>query len=163
MMNKWRKICRYSGYSLVGLLVSAVVVMCLRQPSEPEKGPMRYDVEPLQNRLALEGGILRAHWFVQRKFADSWGPPTQDNCLIVRGVIAAQAAEDMFASVEDLQPVEVSFAEVLVRESAWESPSLLVKLNEQLVKRQQKISPDRVLRFAWCPRKKLVYIELESH
>ena len=96
---------------------------------------MRYDVEPLQNRLALEGGILRAHWFVQRKFADSWGPPTQDNCLIVRGVIAAQAAEGMFASVEDLQPVEVSFAEVLVRESAWESPSLLVKLNEQLVKR----------------------------
>jgi len=106
MMDKWCKICRYSGYSLVGLLVSAVVVMCLRQPSEPEKGPMRYDVEPLQNRLALEGGILRAHWFVQRKVADSWGPPTQDNCLIVRGVIAAQAAEAPRSPVSSDSPLE---------------------------------------------------------
>lgn len=26
------------------------------QPAVPTKGPMRYDIEPLQKRLALEGG-----------------------------------------------------------------------------------------------------------
>lgn len=131
------------------------------QPAVPTKGPMRYDIEPLQKRLALEGGIQQAHWFAQRKFADSWGPPVQDNSLIVRGVIATQRAEAMFAAAADCQEVEVNFEEVLDHEPARESAALLTALNEQLAGSQHKHRPDRVLRFAWCPGKKLIYIELE--
>lgn len=142
------------------LLLPAVVIWFL-QPSEPARGPMRYDVEPLQIRLAPDGGIQRAHWFAQRKVADGWGPPVQDNSLIVRGVIEAQGTEAMFATAADCQAVEVSFEDVLVHEPARESSALLAALNAQLAGRRQKPRPDRVLRFAWCPAKKLVYVELE--
>lgn len=139
---------------------SVVACYCL-QTSEPAKGPMRYDVEPLQNRLMLAGGIQRAHWFAQRRYADGWGPPVQDNPLIVRGVMAAQAAEAMFTAATDCREVKVSFADELLHEVALESPALLAALNEQLARVQQKVWPDSVLRFAWCPGKKLIYLELE--
>ncbi|MDO5465151.1 MAG: hypothetical protein Q4F40_09460 [Akkermansia sp.] len=147
-------------FGLTLACVSVVVCYCL-QPSEPDRGPMRYDVEPLQNRLSQEGGIQRALWYAQRKYVDGWGPPVQDNSLIVRGVIAAQAAETMFAAATDCREVEVSFADELLHEAALESPALLAALNEQLARQQQKARPDSVLRFAWCPGKKLIYLELE--
>lgn len=146
---------------VLALACVPVVAYCCLQESEPAKGPTRYDVEPLQKRLALEGGIQRAHWFAQHKYADGWGPPVQDNPLIVRGVIAAQAAEAMFTAAADCRAIEVSFEDELVHEPALESPALLAALNAQLARRQQKFRPDGVLHFAWCPGKKLIYLELE--
>ena len=64
------------------LLVLLLMGIFLWPESEP---PLRTDVEPLQRRLVLDGGISRAQWRARPKFDDRWTVPTPDNYLCLPG------------------------------------------------------------------------------
>lgn len=146
------------------LLVCAVLAgwFCwLFWPVEPEMGPLRHDIEPLQKRLGAEMAIRGAEWRVRRLHAEDGFVPYQDNGLLLMGVLESEAAAALVEAASDKQAVQVSFEDTLVQEPAWESPELLKQLTAQLRQRTNKpMGSDCVQRFAWCPQKKQVYIEL---
>ena len=125
------------------------------------EAPLRTDVEPLQRRLVLDGGISSAQW--RARWAYDYGlftPPVQDNYIIITGLAEVPAVADMFAAVGDAQLVEVRFeGETL---AAQESASLLARLNARMLERgDKKLKPCQLKRFAWVSQRNLVYIELE--
>ena len=121
---------------------------------------MRTDVEPLQRRLVLDGGISSAQWSARQKYDYGWGPPVQDNYIIITGLAEVPAVADMFAAVGDARPVEVSFEGE--RFAAQESAALLAQLNAQMQERCDKeLQPCRLKHFAWDIERNRVYIELE--
>ena len=121
---------------------------------------MRMDVEPLQRRLVLDGGISSAQWSARQKYDYGWGPPVQDNYIDIAGLIEVPAVADMFATVGDVRPVEVSFEGE--RFAAQESEALLAQLNAQMQERGDKeLQPCRLKHFAWDKQRNRVYIELE--
>ena len=126
---------------------------------EPE-APLRTDVEPLQRRLALDGGISSAQWRARQKYDNGWGLPVQDNYIIITGLAAVPAVADMFAAVGDVQLVEVRFEGESL--AAQESAALLARLNARMQERGDKeLKPCQLKRFAWLSQRNLVYIELE--
>lgn len=141
------------------LLVLLSMGIFLWPESEP---PLRTDVEPLQRRLVLDGGISRAQWRARQKFDDRWTIPTQDNYLVIAGVIEVPAAADWFAAAEDSRPVQVSVEGESL--DALESAALLEQLNARMLERRDEGAPPCCLkRFAWCQQRNLVCIELECH
>lgn len=141
------------------LLVLLLIGIFLWPESEP---PLRTDVEPLQRRLVLDGGISSAQWRARQKFDDRWTIPTQDNYLVITGVIEVPAAADWFAAAEDARPVQVSVEGESL--DALESAALLAQLNARMQGRRNEGVPTCCLkRFAWCQQRNLVYIELECH
>ena len=125
------------------------------------EAPPRTDVDPLQRRLVLDGGISSAQWRFRWAYDHGrFTPPVQDNYIIITGLAEVPAVADMFAAVGDAQPVEVSFeGETLV---AQESPTLLELLNAQMqVRCDEELKPSKLKRFAWGEQRNLVYIELE--
>ena len=127
----------------------------------PEAEPLlRTDVEPLQRRLVLDCGISSAQWRARQKYDNGWGPPVQDNSIIIAGLVEVPAVDDMFAAVEDARPVMVSFEGETF--AAQESAALLAQLNEQMQERCDKeLKPCNLKRFAWARQRNRVYIELE--
>lgn len=122
--------------------------------------PLRTDVEPLQRRLVLDGGIGSAQWRARQVYDNGWGPPVQDNYIIITGLIGVPAVADMFAAVGDARPVEVSFEGETF--AAQESAVLLEQLNAQMQERRDKeLKPCKLNRFAWDSQRNRVYIELE--
>ena len=141
------------------LLVLLLMGIFLWPESEP---PLRTDVEPLQRRLVLDGGISRAQWRARPKFDDRWTVPTPDNYLVLTGLIEVPAVEDWFAATADARPVQVS-AEGDSLE-ALESAALLAQLNARMQERRDEtLKPCCLKRFAWCRQRNLVYIELECY
>lgn len=141
----------------VALLVLGWIGYVLWPEAEP---PMRTDVEPLQGRLVLDGGISSAQWSARQKYDYGWGPPVQDNYIVIAGLIEGPAVADMFAAVGDVWPVEVSFEGE--RFAAQESGALLAQLNAQMQERCDKeLQPCRLKHFAWDRQRNRVYIELE--
>ena len=142
---------------LIALLVLGWIGCVLWPEAEP---PMRTDVEPLQRRLVLDGGIGSAQWSARQKYDYGWGPPVQDNYIIITGLAEVPAVADMFAAVGDARPVEVSFEGE--RFAAQESAALLAQLNAQMQERGDKeLQPCRLKHFAWDRQRNRVYIELE--
>ena len=128
---------------------------------EPEE-PLRTDVDPLQRRLALDGGISSVQW--RSRWANDNGSfiPVQDNYIIITGLAEVPAAADMFATVGDARPVGVSFEGETY--AAQESPTLLELLNAQMQERcDEELKPSKLKRFAWVEQRNRVYIELECH
>lgn len=122
--------------------------------------PLRTDVEPLQRRLVLDGGIGSAQWRARQMYDNGWGPPVQDNYIIINGLIGVPAVADMFAAVVDARPVEVSFEGETF--AAQESAVLLEQLNAQMQERcDEELKPCKLNRFAWDRQQNRVYIELE--
>lgn len=123
---------------------------------EPE-APLRTDVEPLQRRLVLDGGISSAQWRARPAMEYGWGPPVQDNYFIITGLLEVPAAAELFGAVEDDRPVVANFegSELELVESA----SVLAHVCEQMTTQRDK--PCRLKRFAWCRQLNRVYIELE--
>ena len=141
----------------VALLVLGWIGYVLWPEAEP---PMRMDVEPLQRRLVLDGGISSAQWRARQKYDNGWGLPVQDNYIIITGLAELPAVADMFAAVGDARPVEVSFEGE--RFAAQESAALLAQLNAQMQERCDKeLQPCRLKHFAWDIERNRVYIELE--
>lgn len=141
----------------VALLVLGWIGYVLWPEAEP---PMRTDVEPLQRRLVLDGGISSAQWRARQKYDYEWGPPVQDNYIVIAGLIEVPAVADMFAAVGDVRPVEVSFEGE--RFAAQESEALLAQLKAQMQERCDKeLKPCNLKRFAWVRERNRVYIELE--
>lgn len=126
---------------------------------EPE-APLRTDVEPLQRRLVLDGGISSAQWRACPAMEYGWGPPVQDNYFIITGLLEVPAAAELFGAAEDVRPVVANFegAELELVESA----AVLAHVCEQMTTRRDKsLKPCRLKRFAWCRQLNRVYIELE--
>ena len=124
--------------------------------------PLRTDVEPLQRRLVLDGGISSAQWRARQKYDNGWGPPVQDNYIVITGLVGVPAVADMFAAVRDARPVEVSFEGEIF--AAQESAVLLEQLNAQMQERcDEELTPGKLNRFAWGSQRNRVYIELECH
>ena len=142
---------------LIALLVLGWMGYVLWSEAEP---PMRTDVEPLQRRLVLDGGISSAQWSARQKYDYGWGPPVQDNYIVITGLAEVPAAADMFATVGDARPVEVRFEGETY--AAQESPTLLAQLNAQMQERcDEELKPSKLKCFAWVEQRNLVYIELE--
>lgn len=142
---------------LIALLVLGWMGYVLWPGAEPL---LRTDVEPLQRRLVLDGGISSAQWRARQKYDYGWGPPVQDNYIVIAGLIEVPAVADMFAAVGDARPVEVSFEGE--RFAAQESEALLAQLNAQMQERCDKeLKPCNLKRFAWGIERNRVYIELE--
>ena len=142
---------------LIALLVLGWIGYVLWPGAEPL---LRTDVEPLQRRLVLDGGISCAQWRARQKYDYGWGPPVQDNYIVIAGLIEVPAVADMFAAVGDARPVEVSFEGE--RFAAQESEALLAQLNAQMQERCDKeLKPCNLKRFAWGRERNRVYIELE--
>ena len=142
---------------LIALLVLGWMGYVLWPESEP---PLRTDVEPLQRRLVLDCGIKSAQWRARQKYDNGWGPPVQDNYIIIAGLVEVPAVADMFAAVEDARPVMVSFEGETF--AAQESAALLAQLNAQMQERCDKeLKPCNLKRFAWVRHRNQVYIELE--
>ena len=142
---------------LIALLVLGWIGYVLWPEAEP---PMRTDVEPLQRRLVLDGGISRAQWRARQKYDYGWGPPVQDNYIVITGLAEVPAVADMFAAVEDSRPVSVQFEGVAF--NALESAAMLELLNAQMQERGDKeLQPCRLKHFAWDKQRNRVYIELE--
>ena len=142
---------------LIALLVLGWIGCVLWPEAVP---PMRTDVEPLQRRLVLDGGISSAQWSARQKYDYGWGPPVQDNYIVIAGLIEGPAVADMFAAVGDARPVEVSFEGVAF--NALESAAMLELLNAQMQERGDKeLQPCRLKHFAWDKQRNRVYIELE--
>lgn len=138
------------------MLLALVAFICW---SESE-APLRTDVEPLQRRLVLDGGISSAQWRARMAMEDGWGPPVQDNYVIINGMLEISAVAELFATVDDARFVVVGFEEI--EAEALESPTLLARLNEQRqVRRDKELKPCCLKRFAWCRQRNRVYIELE--
>lgn len=126
---------------------------------EPE-APLRTDVEPLQRRLVLDGGISSAQWRARPAMEYGWGPPVQDNYFIITGLLEVPAAAELFGAAEDDRPVVANFegSELELVESA----SVLAHVCEQMTTQRDKaLKPCRLMRFAWCRQLNRVYIELE--
>ena len=141
----------------VALLVLGWIGYVLWPEADP---PMRTDVEPLQRRLVLDGGISSAQWSARQKYDYGWGPPVQDNYIVIAGLAEVPAAADMFATVGDARPVEVSFEGETF--AAQESEVLLEQLNAQMQERcDEELKPSKLNRFAWVSQRNRVYIELE--
>ena len=141
----------------IALLVLGWIGYVLRPESEPL---LRTDVEPLQRRLVVAGGISSAQWRARQRYDYGWGPPVQDNYIVIAGLIEVPAVADMFAAVGDARPVEVSFEDE--RFAAQESEALLAQLNAQMQERGDKeLQPCRLKHFAWDKQRNRVYIELE--
>ena len=141
----------------VALLVLGWIGYVLWPGTEPL---LRTDVEPLQRRLVLDGGIGSAQWRARQMYDNGWGPPVQDNYIIITGLIGVPAVADMFAAVEDARPVEVSFEGETF--AAQESAVLLEQLNAQMQERRDKeLKPCHLKHFAWDSQRNRVYIELE--
>lgn len=115
------------------LLVLLLMGIFLWPESEP---PLRTDVEPLQRRLVLDGGIRRAQWRARPKFDDRWTVPTQDNYLVITGVIDVPAVADWFAAAADARPIQVSVEGDSLE--ALESAALLERLNAQMKARMDE-------------------------
>ena len=142
---------------LIALLVLGGMGYVLWSEAEP---PMRTDVEPLQRRLVLDGGISSAQWSARQKYDYGWGPPVQDNYIVITGLAEVPAVADMFAAVEDARPVSVQFEGVAF--NALESAAMLELLNAQMQERGDKeLQPCRLKHFAWDKQRNRVYIELE--
>ncbi len=142
---------------LIALLVLGWMGYVLWPGAEPL---LRTDVEPLQRRLVLDGGISSAQWRARQKYDYGWGPPVQDNYIVIAGLIEVPAVADMFAAVGDAWPVEVSFEGE--RFAAQESEALLAQLNAQMQERGDKeLQPCHLKHFAWDKQRNRVYIELE--
>lgn len=142
---------------LIALLVLGWIGYVLWPGAEPL---LRTDVEPLQRRLVLDGGISSAQWRARQKYDYGWGPPVQDNYIVIAGLAEVPAVADMFATAEDARPVEVSFEGE--RFAAQESAALLAQLNAQMQERCDKeLKPCNLKRFAWVRERNRVYIELE--
>ena len=141
----------------VALLVLGWIGYVLWPGAEPL---LRTDVEPLQRRLVLDGGISSAQWSARQKYDYGWGPPVQDNYIVIAGLIEVPAVADMFAAVGDARPVEVSFEGE--RFAAQESEAMLAQLKAQMQERGDKeLQPCRLKHFAWDKQRNRVYIELE--
>ena len=139
------------------LLVLLLIGIFLWSESVP---PLRTDVEPLQRRLVLDCGISSAQWRARQKFDDRWTIPTQDNYLVITGVIEVPAAADWFAAAEDARPVQVSVEGESL--DALESAALLAQLNARMQERgDEEWKPCRLKHFAWDRQRNRVYIELE--
>lgn len=139
----------------VALLVLGWIGYVLWPEAEP---PMRTDVEPLQ--LVLDGGISSAQWRARQKYDYGWGPPVQDNYIVITGLAEVPAVADMFAAVEDARPVSVQFEGVAF--NALESAAMLELLKAQMQERGDKeLQPCRLKHFAWDKQRNRVYIELE--
>lgn len=139
------------------LLVLLLIGIFLWPESEP---PLRTDVEPLQRRLVLDGGISSAQWRARQKYDYGWGPPVQDNYIVITGLVEVPAVVEMFAAVGDMRPVEVSFEGEPF--AALESATLLELLNAQMQERgDEEWKPCRLKHFAWDRQRNRVYIELE--
>lgn len=142
---------------LIALLVLGWMGYVLWPESEL---PLRTDVEPLQRRLVLDGGISSAQWRARWAYDSGWLIPMQDNYLIITGMIEMPAVVDMFAAVGDARPVEVSFEGETF--AAQESPTLLEQLSAQMQERRDmELKPCKLNRFAWVSQQNRVYIELE--
>ena len=142
---------------LIALLVLGWMGYVLWSEAEP---PMRTDVEPLQRRLVLDGGISSAQWSARQKYDYGWGPPVQDNYIVITGLAEVPAVADMFAAVEDARPVSVQFEGVAF--NALESAAMLELLNAKMQERGDKeLQPCRLKHFAWDKQRNRVYIELE--
>jgi hypothetical protein len=142
---------------LIALLVLGWMGYVLWSEAEP---PMRTDVEPLQRRLVLDGGISSAQWSARQKYDYGWGPPVQDNYIVITGLAEVPAVADMFAAVEDARPVSVQFEGVAF--NALESAAMLELLKAQMQERGVKeLQPCRLKHFAWDRQRNRVYIELE--
>ena len=142
---------------LIALLVLGWMGYVLWPEAEP---PMRTDVEPLQRRLVLDGGISSAQWSARQKYDYGWGSPVQDNYIVITGLAEVPAVADMFAAVEDARPVSVQFEGVAF--NALESAAMLELLNAQMQERGDKeLQPCRLKHFAWDKQRNRVYIELE--
>ena len=142
---------------LIALLVLGWMGYVLWSEAEP---PMRTDVEPLQRQLVLDGGISSAQWSARQKYDYGWGPPVQDNYIVIAGLAEVPAVADMFAAVEDARPVSVQFEGVAF--NALESAAMLELLNAQMQERGDKeLQPCRLKHFAWDKQRNRVYIELE--
>ena len=141
----------------VALLVLGWIGYVLWPEAEP---PMRTDVEPLQRRLVLDGGISSAQWRARQRYDYGWGPPVQDNYIVISGLIEVPAVADMFATAEDARPVSVQFEGVAF--NALESAAMLELLKAQMQERGDKeLQPCRLKHFAWDKQRNRVYIELE--
>ena len=141
------------------LVLGWLGIFLLCPESEP---PLRTDVEPLQRRLVLDGGIRRAQWRARKKFDDRWTIPTQDNYLVITGGIDVPAVADWFAAAVDAHPVLVSVEGDSLE--ALESAALLERLNAQMQARmEEELKPCGLKRFAWCRQLNRVYIELECY
>ena len=128
---------------------------------EPEE-PLRTDVDPLQRRLVLDGGISSVQWRSRWAYDNGSFIPVQDNYIIITGLAEVPAAADMFATVGDARPVGVSFEGETY--AAQESPTLLELLNAQMQERcDEELKPSKLKRFAWVEQRNRVYIELECH
>ena len=139
------------------LLVLLLIGIFLWPESVP---PLRTDVEPLQRRLVLDGGISSAQWSARQKYDYGWGPPVQDNYIVITGLAEVPAVADMFAAVEDARPVSVQFEGVAF--NALESAAMLELLKAQMQERGDKeLQPCRLKHFAWDKQRNRVYIELE--
>ena len=142
---------------LIALLVLGWMGYVLWSEAEP---PMRTDVEPLQRRLVLDGGISSAQWSARQKYDYGWGPPVQDNYIVITGLAEVPAVADMFATVGDARPVSVQFESVAF--NALESAAMLELLKAQMQERGDKeLQPCRLKHFAWDKQRNRVYIELE--
>ena len=142
---------------LIALLVLGWIGCVFWPEAEP---PMRTDVEPLQRRLVLDGGISSAQWSARQKYDYGWGPPVQDNYIVITGLAEVPAVADMFAAVEDARPVSVQFEGVAF--NALESAAMLELLNAQMQERGDKeLQPCHLKNFAWDKQRNRVYIELE--
>ena len=142
---------------LIALLVLGWIGYVLWPGAEPL---LRTAVEPLQRRLVLDGGISSAQWRARQRCNHGWGPPVQDNYIVITGLIEVPAVADMFAAVEDARPVSVQFEGVAF--NALESAAMLELLNAQMQERGDKeLQPCRLKHFAWDKQRNRVYIELE--
>ena len=142
---------------LIALLVLGWIGYVLWPEAEPL---LRTDVEPLQRRLVLDGGIGSAQWRARQMYDNGWGPPVQDNYIVITGLAEVPAVADMFAAVEDARPVSVQFEGVAF--NALESAAMLELLNAQMQERGDKeLQPCRLKHFAWDKQRNRVYIELE--
>ncbi|MBR5879428.1 MAG: hypothetical protein IKY91_07710 [Akkermansia sp.] len=141
----------------VALLVLGWIGYVLWPEAEP---PLCTDVEPLQRRLVLDGGISSAQWRARQRYDYGWGPPVQDNYIVISGLIEVPAVADMFATAEDARPVSVQFEGVAF--NALESAAMLELLKAQMQERGDKeLQPCRLKHFAWDKQRNRVYIELE--
>ena len=142
---------------LIALLVLGWMGYVLWPEAEPL---LRTDVEPLQRRLVLDCGIKSAQWRARQRYDNGWGPPVQDNYIIITGLVEVPAVDDMFAAVEDARPVMESFEGETF--AAQESAALLNQLNARMQERCDKeLKPCRLKRFARIMKRNRVYIELE--
>lgn len=139
------------------LLVLLLIGIFLWPESEP---PLRTDVEPLQRRLVLDGGISSAQWRARQKYDYGWGPPVQDNYIVITGLVEVPAVAEMFAAVRDALPVSLNFEGDVF--DAAESATMLESLNAQMQERgDEEWKPCRLKHFAWDRQRNRVYIELE--